>query len=161
MVVIRTMLEEDLPEIIALENCWDFLSKWGTQGYLAAINNPFIYSCFIAETRGPMNSEGSLYQFAGLAILAQMFDHSEICNIIVAPSLLSKGVGQELLRTCLELSEKLGLPRVLLEVRQSNKRAIRFYERNGFQKIAERKDYYSDPKENAWVMERILFQEGF
>ncbi|MFN8005649.1 MAG: ribosomal protein S18-alanine N-acetyltransferase [Terriglobia bacterium] len=160
MVVIRAMQEEDLSEIIALENSWDFLSKWGKQGYLAAINNPFMYFCFVAEDSELTNAENASRPLTGLAVLAQMVDHSEICNIIVAPAFLSKGVGQELLNTCLDLSEKLRFPRVLLEVRQSNERAIRFYKKNGFQKIGERKDYYSDPRENAWVMERVIFQSS-
>jgi ribosomal protein S18 acetylase RimI-like enzyme len=46
--------------------------------------------------------------------------------------------------------------RMLLEVRQSNHRAIEFYKRNGFHIISERKNYYLNPNENAWVMERTV-----
>jgi [ribosomal protein S18]-alanine N-acetyltransferase len=156
MVSVRLMQEQDIPGIIDLENSWDYLSKWGEQGYRAALANPFIYYCFVAEAKWAAVPEGSSQELAGLAILAQLFDHSEICNIIVARQYLSRGVGQELIEACIRLSEKLGLSRMLLEVRQSNERAIRFYERNGFHKIAERKDYYADPRENAWVMERKI-----
>jgi ribosomal-protein-alanine acetyltransferase len=160
MFSIRPMQERDIPEIIDLENGWDYLSKWGEQGYRAAMGNSFIYSCFVAEADWTTTPEKPAYQLAGLAILAQLFDHSEICNIIVAPPYLSKGVGQELLQTCVNLSEKLGLPRMLLEVRESNERAIRFYKKNGFYRIAERKDYYTDPRENAWVMEKRIRTEN-
>ena len=156
MVSVRPMQEEDIPGIIALENSWDYLSKWGEQGYRAALANPILYYCFVAEEEGIPIPEGSAPELAGLAILAQLFDHSEICNIVVAHQYLSKGVGQELIQTCIRLSEKMGLSPMLLEVRQSNERAIRFYEKNGFHKIAERKDYYTDPRENAWVMERTI-----
>jgi [ribosomal protein S18]-alanine N-acetyltransferase len=156
MVSVRAMQEEDIPGIIALENSWDYLSKWGEQGYRAALANPIIYYCFVAEEERAAVPEGPAHELAGLAILAQLFDHSEICNIVVARQYLSKGVGQELIQTCIRLSEKMGLSPMLLEVRQSNERAIRFYERNGFHKIAERKDYYTDPRENAWVMERTI-----
>jgi ribosomal-protein-alanine N-acetyltransferase len=39
-------------------------------------------------------------------------------------------------------------------VRRSNGRAIRFYQRNGFKMISRRKNYYRNPLEDAWVMER-------
>jgi ribosomal-protein-alanine N-acetyltransferase len=156
MISIRLMQEQDIPVIIALENSWDYLSKWGEQGYRAVLANPFIYYCFVAEAEWDATPDRSSHELAGLAIVAQLFDHSEICNIVVARQYLSKGVGQELIHSCIRLSEKLGLSRMLLEVRQSNERAIRFYEKNGFHKIAERKDYYADPKENAWVMERTI-----
>ena len=156
MFAIRPMQKQDIPEIIGLENSWDYLSKWGEQGYRAAMDNSFIYSCFVAEADWAATPEKPSYKFAGLATLAQLFDHSEICNIIVAPPYLSKGVGKELLQTCVNIAEKLGLPRMLLEVRESNERAIRFYKKNGFYKIAERKDYYTDPRENAWVMEKTI-----
>ncbi len=157
MVSVRPMQEEDIPGIIALENSWDYLSKWGEQGYRAALANPIIYYCFVAEEEGVCDSRRDpAHELAGLAVLAQLFDHSEICNIVVARRCLSKGVGQELIQTCIRVSEKLGLSRMLLEVRQSNERAIRFYEKNGFHRIAERKDYYTDPREDAWVMERTI-----
>jgi ribosomal-protein-alanine N-acetyltransferase len=156
MVSVRLMQEQDIPDIVALENCWDYLSKWGEQGYRAALANPFIYYCFVAEAEWNATAGAPSHELAGLAILAQLFDHSEICNIVVARQCLSKGVGQELIQTCVRISEKLGLSRMLLEVRQSNERAIRFYKKNGFHKISERKDYYTNPIENAWVMERTI-----
>jgi len=156
MVTVRLMQEHDIPGIVALENSWECLSKWGEQGYRAALANPYIYYCFVAEAESAATPEKPTHELAGLAIVAQLFDHSELCNIIVASQYLSEGVGQELLQTCINLSERLGLPRMLLEVRQSNVRAIRFYIRNCFQLIDERKDYYMDPRENAWVMERTI-----
>jgi ribosomal-protein-alanine N-acetyltransferase len=41
-------------------------------------------------------------------------------------------------------------------VRQSNRAAICLYEKNGFVTISQRKDYYSNPKENADIMEKKL-----
>jgi ribosomal-protein-alanine N-acetyltransferase len=156
MIAIRLMREQDIPEIVTLENHWNYLSKWGEQGYRAAISNSILYTCFVAEVTLVSPALESSQELAGLAILAQLFDHSELCNIIVSPRYQSQGVGQELLQACINLSEKLGLPRMLLEVRKSNTRAIRFYEHHGFHTIAERKDYYSNPTEHAWVMEKEI-----
>jgi ribosomal protein S18 acetylase RimI-like enzyme len=65
-------------------------------------------------------------------------------------------VGYRLLQRCLEVSEHFGTPRILLEVRLSNQRAIRFYQKNGFSIASRRKNYYRNPPEDAWVMERKL-----
>lgn len=50
-----------------------------------------------------------------------------------------------------KISEK-----VSLEVRKSNETAIKFYQNEGFNIIGERKNFYSFPKENAYVMEKSL-----
>jgi len=49
---------------------------------------------------------------------------------------------------------------VLLEVRKSNASAIRFYEGFGFKVLGERKDYYSNPIEDAFVMEKNLYEQA-
>jgi ribosomal-protein-alanine N-acetyltransferase len=41
---------------------------------------------------------------------------------------------------------------ITLEVRESNESAINFYDSQGFEKIAVRKNYYSNPIENAVLM---------
>ena len=46
--------------------------------------------------------------------------------------------------------------RILLEVRQGNKRAIKLYERLGFIIYNIREDYYRDPKEDAYLMDVTL-----
>jgi ribosomal protein S18 acetylase RimI-like enzyme len=43
-----------------------------------------------------------------------------------------RGLGERLLRACLEKAPRKGLTRVTLEVRADNERAIRLYERAGF-----------------------------
>jgi ribosomal protein S18 acetylase RimI-like enzyme len=148
------MDEEDLPQVIGVENRWSFLSKWGEDGYRAVMRDPWIYTCLVAEDVDPARSQSAV--IAGLAVLAQLIDHCELCNLVVAPEYLSKRVGYQLLEQCMKAAACFGIPRMLLEVRQSNQRAIDFYKRNGFQIIAQRQDYYLNPKENAWVMERLL-----
>ena len=91
---------------------------------------------------------------AGAAVLALMVDHGELCNLMVPSRYLGKGVGQRLLAGCVEVARQRKLPRIFLEVRQSNQRAIHFYRRNGFRIVSRRSNYYRDPLEDAWVMER-------
>ena len=152
---IRLMEEGDLPRVVAVENRWSYLSKWGEEGYRAVVRNPGIYTCLVAEVTQPeISTEPPV--IVGVAVLGRLIDHSELCNIVVTPEYLSKKVGAQLLQQCMEICEYFRIPRMLLEVRQSNRRAIHFYEKNGFRVISQRKNYYLNPKEDAWVMERDL-----
>ena len=44
----------------------------------------------------------------------------------------------------------------MLEVRDSNIIAIKFYEKRGFKKISVRKNYYQDTHEDAIIYEKII-----
>jgi ribosomal-protein-alanine N-acetyltransferase len=49
---------------------------------------------------------------------------------------------------------------VVLEVRKSNSGAIQFYDEFHFHVIGERKNYYSNPIEDAFVMEYQIPEMG-
>ena len=48
--------------------------------------------------------------------------------------------------------DKIKTKDIFLEVRESNKVAINFYKKNNFKEISIRKNYYSEPTENAIIM---------
>ena len=159
-VEIRWMVEVDVARVVAIENYWDYLSKWGEEGYLRVLREPYLYCPLVAEVESSgRTSPGETGALAGVAVLALMIDHGELCNLIVPPQYLGKRVGQQLLAQCLEVARQRQLPRIFLEVRHSNSRAIRFYRRNGFQIVSRRRNYYRDPLEDAWVMERAAAKE--
>jgi len=152
-IIVRCMQVADIPEVILVENSWSFLSKWGEEGYSRVLRDPGIYTCLVAEDlhQGGSQNKSNL---AGVAVLAVLIDYCELCNLIVQPAYLSKKVGYRLLRSCLDISRQKGISRMFLEVRTSNTRAIEFYKANGFQVVSKRKNYYRDPPEDAWIMER-------
>lgn len=61
----------------------------------------------------------------------------ELQKIYVLPSYAGKGVGSALLNRTLQLAQEIGPDFIWLDTHISNKRAIRFYERNGFRKIGD------------------------
>lgn len=93
-----------------------------------------------------------------VAFLAGLFTGEilEILNLGVAPAARRKGVGSALVSHALAAARTAGAQWAYLEVRESNKSAIAFYERQGFSFLAFRKDYYRDPIENAQVLGRKL-----
>jgi ribosomal-protein-alanine N-acetyltransferase len=152
-IAIRRMELRDLSEVVAIENSWSYLSKWGEAGYRAVMSDPRVYTCLVAEDSDTLPRPAAI---AGLAVVAQLVDDCELCNLVVLPEYLSKRVGRSLLQASFEVARYFKIPRMLLEVRQSNQHAIEFYKRNGFRIISERKNYYMNPSEHAWVMERAL-----
>ena len=73
-------------------------------------------------------------------------------NVTVHPDWRGFGNAEKLLRAMINETVRDEIPKIMLEVRASNKAAIRLYERIGFKKAHERKLFYQDG-ETAWVMQ--------
>ena len=81
---------------------------------------------------------------------------TEIFNVAVAPEFRRKGMADALIKKFIEAVREKETQVIFLEVRTSNLGAISLYEKNGFVFCGIRKDYYTDPKENALLM-RLAF----
>jgi len=93
----------------------------------------------------------------GFAIFECVLDEASLLNIAIDPDWQKRGIGRQLLETCIaELGGKA--TRVLLEVRASNHNALRLYLSMGFAEIGIRKDYYPTftGREHAHMMELTL-----
>jgi len=92
----------------------------------------------------------------GFAVIVTVENQAELHNIVIASEYQDRGLGRLFLNALV-----VGLPDAVeqfyLEVRVSNYRAIRLYQRMGFVKIAERRDYYRNglAREDAIVMTRV------
>ena len=71
-----------------------------------------------------------------------VLDECELARIAVDQSNRKSGVGQQLFAYMKELCKEKQVERILLDVRESNDAAIRFYEKQGFQVDGRRKGYY-------------------
>lgn len=82
-----------------------------------------------------VTAEGRLLGEAGLTVCPQpRLRHVGSVGILVCPEAQGQGVGSALMETLLDLADNwLMLVRVELEVFSDNRRAIRLYERFGFQ----------------------------
>lgn len=80
----------------------------------------------------------------------------DLCHIAVAPEQRSQGIATQLLGMAITECEHRGVKRILLEVRASNTAAIHCYHQMGFVQIGIRKKYYSQPKEDALLLEHQI-----
>jgi ribosomal-protein-alanine N-acetyltransferase len=83
-------------------------------------------------------------------------DEIHILNIAVDPEYQGHGLGKQLLQFAIDFGQDLGAQCVILEVRASNTKAQQLYRCFGFEQIGIRKKYYSDNKEDAYVMKMEL-----
>lgn len=81
-----------------------------------------------------------------------MADEAHISTIASHPDWRRRGVGELLLLAMIESADTLGAHMVTLEVRVSNQLAQTLYHKYGFKIAGERKNYYSDNGENAFIM---------
>jgi len=79
--------------------------------------------------------DGEVVGAAGLHLRRGKQRHSASVGIMVREELQGRGIGRALLTALLDLADNwLGLTRVQLEVMAENERAIRLYERLGFER---------------------------
>ncbi len=83
-------------------------------------------------------------------------------NIAVHPDTQGAGLGTLLMRALLDELHQCGVRRCLLEVRQSNQRAIQLYRSHGFLDDGIRKDYYPGDcgREDALLMSCVLVSDS-
>lgn len=80
-------------------------------------------------------------------------DEAQIIDILIKENYRKKGYGQMLLKYFLENIAK-NSTYIILEVRKSNMPALALYKKNGFIQIDLRKNYYSNPEEDALVLKK-------
>jgi len=98
-------------------------------------------------------------QLAGFCILMLAPDVAHLLVIAVSPAVQRRGLGRRLLDWCEQRTRQAGIPGLLLEVRPSNQKAIRFYESAGFLRVGVRKGYYpsgQNKREDALVMHKSI-----
>lgn len=149
---IRKVRKSDIDRVIEIERSWQHLSHWSVDSYYRLLNDDGFTSTFVAEAE----EESGRQTILGFVIFHIAGTASEIYNIAVDAAHARSGIGKQLMATVVRESRYSYATRVLLEVRKSNAGAIRFYEGFGFKVTGERKNYYSNPVEDAFVMELKL-----
>ena len=79
-------------------------------------------------------------------------DEAELADLAVSEALRNQGIGAVLVRAFAREAGVRGARRLYLEVRVSNERAQRFYERLGFGVVGRRTAYYRNPREDGLAM---------
>ncbi len=90
---------------------------------------------------------------AGHTVFSIIGDTAELISVAVKEDFRRKGLGEALINDLLTIAKGENCTSVLLEVRESNSKAIALYTKLGFIKIAHRKDFYQKPREDGITMQ--------
>lgn len=143
---LRPMRPEDVERVVRVERAiYEF--PWTRGNFLDSIRAR--YHCCVYELDRALVGYGVVMTGAGEA---------HLLNLSIAAEWQRHGYGRRLLEALLELAHGHGARSIILEVRPSNPRAARIYERAGFRAIGVRPGYYpaANGREDAVVMERRL-----
>jgi ribosomal-protein-alanine N-acetyltransferase len=126
------------------------LPCWGTDTYRRFLEEFTEYFGFC------LIPEAGEKRLTGFSLARATFEDLELLKIGVAPEFQRQGFGKLLLEDTLAEGKRRGSTRCFLEVRKSNHAAIQFYSAHGFRIDGARVNYYSNPVEDAWIMELQL-----
>lgn len=94
-------------------------------------------------------SDGRVLAYAGMTTV---LDEGAVTNIATHPSARRQGLGRAVTEALLTYARANAIRTVFLEVRESNKAALRLYESLGFSPCGIRKNFYRQPTESAIQM---------
>jgi [ribosomal protein S18]-alanine N-acetyltransferase len=153
---VRQAIVADLPAIMNLEHQAASAAHWPREHYdqlFLSIPNSASERCtWIAEEDRDRQPE-----VLGFLIARRMNDECELENVVVSATARRTGVGRLLLTQLLTYTREARVSSIFLEVRESNLAARRLYEKSSFEIAGLRKNYYSDPQENAVLYRLELY----
>lgn len=95
-------------------------------------------------------------ELIGYIALHHILDEATINMVYIKKDARKKGLATHLLNYVLEQLRHRDFEHLFLEVRASNTPAIKIYERAEFEPLVVRKNYYQNPTEDAWIMQKKL-----
>jgi len=142
---------EDVPALLALERLC-FSQPWTARNFRDAMADP--ERGLLLVLRGPFARDDPGRGVLAYCSFQTVLDELHIHNLAVYPAVQGRGLGRRLLQLVLDLGARRGAERALLEVRQSNWAAQRLYRSLGFQGVSVRRGYYTQPSEDALILEK-------
>ncbi len=140
--VIRPMAAEDIPAVAGMEKAL-FRSPWPEKSFEYEVaSNPHGYQ-LVAEHDG---------EAVGYLVAWFVVDELQIATIGVKPEWQGRGIGTLLMIAAIKWALAKGASSITLEVRPSNERAIKLYEKLGFRVVGRRENYYKPDGEDALLM---------
>lgn len=145
---ISPMTEGDIAEIAEIEKeC--FSTPWSEDALRSELSNDG--AVFLKAV-----TDGEISGYIGMHTV---LDECYIANIAVKNKFRRRGIGEAILYSAEKEALSKGCSFISLEVRVSNTPAISLYEKRGYISQGQRKNFYSNPTENALIMTKTFSEE--
>ena len=142
--VIRSADLSDIKYIMALEQ-GSIVHPWESKAIESLIVDKN-KKCYIADLHG------EVVGYVGAEIV---LDECNIGNIVTHKDYRGRGFANEILTILLNILKRNGIAKVFLEVEHDNVPALALYEKHGFVRYGQRRDYYG-PGKDAVLMTKEL-----
>lgn len=140
---IRPATPADIASMLALEQAAPSAAHWPPNTY-EEMFDPVAASRIVLVA----DFDGAV---CGFVVARLGADECELENIVVAEAHRRAGIGHMLLRTLIAAAREKKALHLLLEVRESNHAAHALYEGSGFTLSSRRRNYYTNPSEDALI----------
>ena len=123
-----------------------FSRPWSREALLEELTNPV--AVFFTAVEG-----SEILGYSGMHCAG---GECYLDNLAVFPTHRRKGTAKALLRALEEEAKRRQGQFLSLEVRRSNANAIALYQSMGFQEVGRRKNFYTDPQEDALIFTKFF-----
>lgn len=140
MILVKEMTSEHIPRVAEIEKL-SFTDPWSADALELLVGD---------RANGLVAVEDE--EVLGYVGMMCVLDECQIINVAVHPFARRKGIGGLLMRSAEDYAGKRGITVFSLEVRASNTAARSLYRKLGWTECGIRKNFYSHPSEDAYVM---------
>ncbi len=140
-ILFRAMTQDDADAVAAIE-AQSFAMPWKRDDFWREAKNE-LATYIVGEL------DGKIAAYAGAWV---SFNQAEVMSVAVDPKLRGQGLGTLLFGELIKAVKARGATAITLEVRPSNKAAIKLYENFGLRSVGRRRGYYLDNGEDALIM---------
>ena len=148
---ITPMTPSHLDQVAELEKICFPEDPWSRKLFEESLEDPNTTDLVAQSTEGTV---------LGYISFTAILDEGDVNNIAVCPDCRRLGIASSLLEAFHQYGREHGLTCLFLEVRPSNRNAVRLYQKFGYVEVGRRKNYYLSPKEDAIIMRLELTNEA-
>ena len=143
VVELRGLEPRDLSGIEEIERA-SYPTPWSRSMFASELSKPssLCLGAFDPETG----------RLIGYLVISRYVDAWHVMNVAVSPERRRQGIASMLMNRLFDLTSGRSRRGYTLEVRVSNKGAIKLYEELGFRPRGVRRGYYTDNREDALIM---------
>ena len=144
----RAFGPRDIHAVLAIQKVSPEAAQWSAADYAHVDRSTT--QAWVAENP---ETQGDIVAFL---VAQQAADQMEILNLAVRPDHRRRGAATQLLKLTIDRARLAGAAELFLEVRESNRAAIAFYQGFNFNAAGYRASYYKNPEESALILTLAL-----
>ena len=142
---VKKMTEDDIDSTAEIEKM-NFSDPWSIESFTSQINKDYSVS-YAAHYLG---------KTVGYICCDDISGEVYVGTVAVSEEMRNRGIGTKLMQAVIDYCKEKESDMLTLEVRVSNTPAINLYTRLGFENLGKRKNFYSKPTEDAYIMTKYF-----